>query len=622
MKNFINFLLVKTIKKKSTWIIPLVYFICILAFSLVYKFLFFNQDNQYLSIYLIAFFTILFTMFYSGIKSTNLFVDTDKEGVDILSLSKPISKKTLVMSKNITLLIFSLIWASFILVSNLIMNFILLDISLVGSIFIIAIIAFTVAVFSFMFFGTIVTLISIKVGNKIGLIFPFIVFVPLLIGGVGLQVNSTSSLNNSAYYLNQHYKYNNAGNNLNSQQFFLNDKKDNLFLINNGINNDAFSQKQLEYINELKSSVKYSALGSWIYSWTILPFQFFDFYNFKSDMELNYLKQDSNNLKNYLYYHHNDLITNKYAFKKDARLLALNVEEENEVDGKITTKIVSKYVVPGALKNYSQFKNQINTSIIFARENASNFDISIPEDKYEFLNDKGLVGKLEWNEFFNILNDFKFNVIAKKFYEKLMNKFIQEKLNDPKRYIEASQVIIKAIQEFVQDENSEINTYENIAINTFNKDAIKNNLLDSEIQKTLYKAISLVYYLYFAYNDSEMLKALFKVGLETSNPNALFNFEFDGYKYQIGGYESYIPVDRVIEKENEDGEKVKDVVLRYELKENSKNTLFQEVSKDGIYEIRSDSSVVIKWVFPLIWTIIILLLVFGNSILYIRKEYK
>ncbi|MDJ1645671.1 ABC transporter permease [Mycoplasma sp. M5725] len=622
MKNFINFLLVKTIKKKSTWIIPLVYFICILAFSLVYKFLFFNQDNQYLSIYLIAFFTILFTMFYSGIKSTNLFVDTDKEGVDILSLSKPISKKTLVMSKNITLLIFSLIWASFILVSNLIMNFILLDISLVGSIFIIVIIAFTVAVFSFMFFGTIVTLISIKVGNKIGLIFPFIVFVPLLIGGVGLQVNSTSSLNNSAYYLNQHYKYNNAGNNLNSQQFFLNDKKDNLFLINNGINNDAFSQKQLEYINELKSSVKYSALGSWIYSWTILPFQFFDFYNFKSDMELNYLKQDSNNLKNYLYYHHNDLITNKYAFKKDARLLALNVEEENEVDGKITTKIVSKYVVPGALKNYSQFKNQINTSIIFARENASNFDISIPEDKYEFLNDKGLVGKLEWNEFFNILNDFKFNVIAKKFYEKLMNKFIQEKLNDPKRYIEASQVIIKAIQEFVQDENSEINTYENIAINTFNKDAIKNNLLDSEIQKTLYKAISLVYYLYFAYNDSEMLKALFKVGLETSNPNALFNFEFDGYKYQIGGYESYIPVDRVIEKENEDGEKVKDVVLRYELKENSKNTLFQEVSKDGIYEIRSDSSVVIKWVFPLIWTIIILLLVFGNSILYIRKEYK
>ncbi|MDJ1648678.1 ABC-2 transporter permease [Mycoplasma phocimorsus] len=561
-------------------------------------------------------------MFYSGIKSTNLFVDTDKEGVDILSLSKPISKKTLVMSKNITLLIFSLIWASFILVSNLIMNFILLDISLVGSIFIIAIIAFTVAVFSFMFFGTIVTLISIKVGNKIGLIFPFIVFVPLLIGGVGLQVNSTSSLNNSAYYLNQHYKYNNAGNNLNSQQFFLNDKKDNLFLINNGINNDAFSQKQLEYINELKSSVKYSALGSWIYSWTILPFQFFDFYNFKSDIELNYLKQDSNNLKNYLYYHHNDLITNKYAFKKDARLLALNVEEENEVDGKITTKIVSKYVVPGALKNYSQFKNQINTSIIFARENASNFDISIPEDKYEFLNDKGLVGKLEWNEFFNILNDFKFNVIAKKFYEKLMNKFIQEKLNDPKRYIEASQVIIKAIQEFVQDENSEINTYENIAINTFNKDAIKNNLLDSEIQKTLYKAISLVYYLYFAYNDSEMLKALFKVGLETSNPNALFNFKFDGYKYQIGGYESYIPVDRVIEKENEDGEKVKDVVLRYELKENSKNTLFQEVSKDGIYEIRSDSSVVIKWVFPLIWTIIILLLVFGNSILYIRKEYK
>ncbi len=120
MKNFINFLLVKTIKKKSTWIIPLVYFVCILALSLVYKFAFSNYGNQYLSIYLIAFFTILFTMFYSGIKSTNLFVDTDKEGADILALSKPISKKTLVMSKNITLLIFSVIWASFILISNLI----------------------------------------------------------------------------------------------------------------------------------------------------------------------------------------------------------------------------------------------------------------------------------------------------------------------------------------------------------------------------------------------------------------------------------------------------------------------------------------------------------------------
>lgn len=622
MKNFISFLLVKTIKKKSTWIIPLVYFICVLALSIIYKFLFINQYNQYLSVYIIAFFTILFTMFYSGIKSTNLFVDTDKEGVDILALSKPISKKTLVMSKNITLLIFSGIWASFILITNLIINFILLGFSTISTVFIISIIAFSVAIFSFMFFGLITTLISIKAGNKIGLIFPFLIFVPLLIGGIGVQINSTSSLNNSAYYLNKHYKFNNAANNLNSQHFFLNDKNDNLFLINNGIDNDSFSPKQNEYLKELQSTVKNSSIYSWIYSWSILPFQFFDIYNYKPEMELNYLKQGSNNLKNYLYYQNNDSLNNNYKFKKDANLLKIKVEEEIEAQGKIQNKISEKFVVPGTLKIASQFNNQINTSIIFARENASNFNIELPEDKFEFLSDKGLVGKLSWEEFYNILRDKKFNQIAKEFFTSLLAKANKEVINDFKRYNENREFIINEIQKFVQDENSAINKYENISIATFNKDAVKNNLLESEIQKTLYKATSLIYYLYFSFNDSELLKSLFRVGLETSNANQIFYFTFDNFKYQVGGYESFVPIDRVVEKTDENGEQVKDVVLRYELKENSKNTLFQEASLDGIYEISPSGLIVIKWLFPLIWTIVIFLLLFRNSVLYIRKEYK
>lgn len=143
------------------------------------------------------------------------------------------------------------------------------------------------------------------------------------------------------------------------------------------------------------------------------------------------------------------------------------------------------------------------------------------------------------------------------------------------------------------------------------ENAIKNNKIKNLTEKKVYLAVGLLYYLYFAHNDSFLTKALLsnEDPLEKDNPSKIV-LEIDGYKYEIGGYSSFTAKQEV---------KNDKVVIRYEL-EPSDNYLFQKVNE--LYSLERGSQIVDKNYYYLIWVVIAMMVVFLNTYLYMKKDYK
>ncbi len=84
-----------TFKKISTFILPILVLAFSLIIGLVYKFVVGQRYYDLAKTYIFIFTNATATVIFSSIKALNIFKDFDSEGLEIITLSKPISEKQL-----------------------------------------------------------------------------------------------------------------------------------------------------------------------------------------------------------------------------------------------------------------------------------------------------------------------------------------------------------------------------------------------------------------------------------------------------------------------------------------------------------------------------------------------
>ncbi|MBY7703743.1 hypothetical protein JIY74_26105 [Vibrio harveyi] len=96
------------LKKKSSILLPIIVIAISFFVGIVFKFAV-PSNYQELAVFFYTFIAIIMTAIYSSIKALNLFKDLEQEGIEIITLSKPISRKQLILGKLICLSYFGLI---------------------------------------------------------------------------------------------------------------------------------------------------------------------------------------------------------------------------------------------------------------------------------------------------------------------------------------------------------------------------------------------------------------------------------------------------------------------------------------------------------------------------------
>ncbi|AWX42854.1 ABC-type transport system involved in multi-copper enzyme maturation, permease component [Metamycoplasma cloacale] len=595
--NYSNFLFRLIFKKKNSFIIPIVFFI----FSVIMSIIFFviKLDQKYNPIlgYTIIFITLLLTIIYSSIKSLNIFKDVEEEGIEIIVFSKVITRKNIIIGKLLTFFLFNLFWTTITTIGNLIF---LLSIKYYSSIPLFILISFVTIFFSFTLAGMITSIIAYKINQKIAITVPILLFTPLALTGSFIASNSTPINNNLAYYLNTEYKNHHSNTEIDVEKFYLNNNKDEIYLIPNGFNKNKFSDAQNAYLLQAFEYSKNSSNSWQTYSWLSLPYQMIDIFN-EDNIDIFSLLSDKNktHLSNYIYYNGKESISYNYKIDKNADNLKFTLNNNEH-----------KYLVPSLLKNYSHFSpSPINTNIIYARENAENEEIVFPEDEFIYSNPNNLVGELKWDIMKPLLENTDFNILA----NNLLNKFIKGSENNlnQRNYSEIKNNLLNYIHNEINNENSNLYKINATDIALLDKNAVKLKLIKSEIERKIYFGVALIYYTYFNQHNNNfyiLLQSLIHNDNEFK-PNAI-NLNINGFNYKIGGFESWNT--KSVVKDNK-------VVIRYELKP-SENYLFQFI--DEIFVIKRDKKIIYKSIYVLIWFTISALLVVLNSIMYLRKDYK
>lgn len=582
-------------KKKSSIIIPAITLIMSFVLGLVFKFAI-SEKYLTLSSYLFVFALLITTVLFSSIKALNIFKDFEQEGLELVSLAKPISRNSLVWGKLLSLIYFGLMWSIVLFISALLSTYALH----VGSnLFIYSLLFFIVGLSTYLLIGLITALISYKLNQKIAITLPLVFFIPLALGGSLLSSNATTNVNNAAYFINKKYPYHFSGNEANVEPFFINNSKDELLLIPNGSQNKTFTDKQIEYLHEVMNIANKSSNEWQIYSWLSMPYQLLDIFNFKNQNVFESISKNKfSNQDNYIYYNNLDSILFKYKLDqnvKQKKYIVSNKDGESE-----------KYIVSGLLKSHSIIPNSINTEIIYAREGASNIDVSFPEDDSQFSAENNLVGKLKWQYVAEVLQDKSFNFIAKKF----VDNFIKDKKST--ETIELNKELLNAISVYVNNLDSDINQYSNSNLTLFNEHAIKEKKLQSEIERKIYFSTALLNFIYFNYHNTEIYEAMIKNPKKSNSyGDTQFEVQIAGYKYLIGGYENFEK--RLFVKGGK-------VLIRYDLAKNDTNYLFQ--SSDQLFAINREKQIVNKNVYFILWAVAIGILFVAVFALYKRKDYK
>ncbi len=123
-----------------------------------------------LQAYIFIFTNATATVIFSSIKALNIFKDFDSEGLEIITLSKPISRNNLILGKLLTLIYFGLIWSLVMLIASL---FGLYAIFGVTKIFLVAILFLFVGLMTYLLFGLFTALICYKLSQKIAITIPY-----------------------------------------------------------------------------------------------------------------------------------------------------------------------------------------------------------------------------------------------------------------------------------------------------------------------------------------------------------------------------------------------------------------------------------------------------------------
>ncbi|SJZ41133.1 ABC transporter permease [Mycoplasmopsis verecunda] len=605
MSNYVSFLTKIIQKKKSTIIMPLFWIAIAIILSIVFTTFTIQPNVNDFIVYGVVFVELIITIFYASLKALHIYKDLEEEGVELLIYSKPISRRDIFIGKLIVFLLIGTLWSLIIMLCNLIIGMSIHFNYLLA----LTLLSFVVFIFAFILFGMFASIIGYKLNGKIALATPLVIFTPLVIGGTVISSQSTSTSDNMAYYLNAKRDLQPAGNKANVEMFYLNDNKDNFYIIPNGYDANKFSLNQINYINE---AYKYSSSSSteWqAYSWLITPYQMVDIFNFDNKNIFNSLSNDTaSNLDNYLYYNHLDSSSYSYKLKDNNVMKKYQVNIGNLKNPQDT----NAYLVPGALKNNvnATLGDQIiNTSIIYVREGANDFNVSFPEDSYTNTTGSSLVGKLNWENIKQLLNSKVFNAYGKKFIQDIItsDKFKQPDQNDMPYF---NDLILTEIQYEISNPDSMLNNLLDDNVIVLNDESIKNKLIKSKEEKQIYLLTALIYYIYFAYNGQLISDALLYNPTTNDYTPYSYSFKINNYSYNIGGYASYATKQQV---ENNK------VIIRYDLK-NSNNFLFQPVEQ--MYELARNNQIINKYGFIGIWITLGIILILINNILYIRKDYR
>ncbi|WXA52294.1 ABC transporter permease [Mycoplasmopsis cynos] len=622
LRHYVFFIHKLILKKKNTIIIPMIILLSSFIFFGVFSFIEINNNQKLLFIYILVFIELLMTIFFAALKSINVYKDLEEEGIELLTLSKPISRKSIIWGKTISNLLFAFYWTLIILISNTI---IIWSLNILNTHWNLILITIGVFYLSYILFGYLSSLIAYKTNTKIAITLPILLFSPLAIGGTVISGKSTSTANNFAYYLNIPYENHSTGKRLNAEQFYLNNQNDSYYIIPNGYQNDNFRNDQKKFLNLAYSNSKNSAKEWQIYSYLVTPYQMVDIFNVNNTNIFDtFSSNNTTNLSNYLFYNQLDSFSYNYDLLSKSNLKQYDVIDKSqstestnatETQPAIDAVIVNKkaYLVPGALKNKSIKENLINTNIIYARENADSFNVEFPEDNNSFTTTDNLVGEIKWAFLLDLLENLTFQDYALKFFDDI-NKNIKDFSQE-----ETKIYFIENLTNAINSDSSHLLQINDVSSIVLNPASIKNKNIKNLTEKKVYLAIGLLYFAYFTYNDSKLLDAiLFNENTQNYEPEQ-FLLKIDNYNYKLGGYASFTPK-QIIQEEEINGSKQAKIVIRYDLSK-SDNYLFQPLEE--IYEIsRSNIKVVEKNIYFGIWVILGILLLVWNNKLYYRKDYK
>ncbi|WP_461220517.1 ABC transporter permease [Mycoplasmoides gallisepticum] len=607
VKSYVYFLHKIILKKKSSYVLPIVFFALAIIFSITLSVVQIPDRFKNFTIYAIIFAEMILTIFYASLKALNVYKDLEEEGLELLTYSKSINRRDIFIAKFIVFIIFDFYWAILMMVSNIILVLNLQETNLT----LVVLLSFTVFFFAFLIFGLFASIIGYKFNGKIALAIPLTIISPLIIGGSVVSSQSTSSANNLAFYLNTKRLLQPAGNEANVETFYLNNNQDNFYILPNGYDEATFSQKQTEYLRTAYNFAKNSSTEWQIYSWLVTPYQMIDIFNFKNQNIFNTFQSNyTTNLDNYLYYNKLDAPTYSYQLNENNVLprYLVNIRDDK------TPNYQDVYLVPGALKNNlnPSLDELNNTKIIYARQDADNFDITFPEDEFNNTNASDIVGKLNWTYIKELLDSKVFNAYSKQFIDNLIKSdgYINGDPNDLTYY---HNLLMSEIQNEITDEQSKFNNLDD-NITVLEDSSITNKIIKSNIERQIYLTVALVYYIYFNQNNDLLTTALlFNNKLDDNSNNFTpkqLSFNYGAYTYHIGGYANYSTKQEVQNNK---------VIIRYDLKK-SNNFVFQPVTQ--IMQMTRNKEIINKYSFILLWAVIASLFVLANNILYIRKDYK
>lgn len=544
-----------------------------------------NQLSYILVVSISATIMLLTNLIYGGLKALNIFKDTQDDGLEILILSKPISRLSILTAKNMAFIFIGISYSLFNSIS-----FIIAQVYFSQSVNLVNLLGLAICVnfVTYLFFGYLISLISIKLSPKLSITIPLISFIGILGGGMGISSTSTTNLNNAAYYLETKNEYQNSGKLADLENFYLKNNKDAFYIIPNGFDKN-FSEKQISYLDKVVSISNNSAKEIQWYTYLAFPYQFFSVFVDPNAKLFN--SNNKNYLDNSLFYNHKDSVENSYKLKLANDLVQVPFTENR--------KIIKKYIIPGALKNKTIYKNQENSNIIYARENASKFNVSFPEDEYVFASPNNLVGEIKWDYIQEIIQLPEFQKVVKKFYnEKLANKDLIK-----------DEILELLSQEINRVNNPLYTDFEGLSTLT-DKNSFSSGKIKSLTEQKVYFAVAYIYYIYFAYNNSTTLKALlYNINTFDYQPSS-FKIKIGDFNYFVGGFGSYSLIQKVEDQK---------VIMRYELTK-SNNTLFQ--SLDTVYEYSKEKKIIIKSTFIAIWITALFLVMVLNTTILVRKDYK
>ncbi|MXR05805.1 ABC transporter permease [Mycoplasma flocculare] len=578
---YFKFLFKLSFKKKAIYVFIALSFVATTMLALITRF-YATEKNFSLFSFIVLFINLSLTIIISSYMFLSIFKDLSILSVDIISFIKPYSRQYFILTKLLFLVVFGIFWSFFI--SFLLVSFYIINSRYFDQVNSPLIWGFLSAFFSFLIFGALTALVSHKFSSKLSLSIAIFSFSPFILIGSSSAFSSTSTINRFAEILNLEHNGYDSNTILDVEKFYLNNKKDQFFIIPKQVGNPNFSKRQVEYIQKAWNDSSAAAQVWQAASYLLIPYQLINVFEPKDrDAIENAVGVKETFLKNYIY-------SNNLASKKNNYFLSTNpaMKKYKLSSGQ------QVFLVPGALKNDSHFENLENREIIYANEDATNFAKILPQDSQTFGLTSDLVGKLRWNLIKELLSSPVFDEYAAKFFESFKAKTTQKEILEE---------ISKRIS--TDKELLELND-EKTAVLAKKLDIKK---VENQVQKKIYFASALIYWLYFNRPNSEILDSFLINEKQNFDPGPIF-VKIDQQKYQIGGFSSFSAEQRVVENK---------VIKRFNLSK-SDNFLFQPVLQ--MMEIKVNYQVVSKKIYPIIWVVISAVFFYCIFRIYSRKDYK